>query len=122
MPAKRGTLTQRVESLEKRFDVHEEFLGNGLSKKVAAILAPLIVKAMQADHDALMFIKGKLEGMKDPAPPPSSQKHITLRQAIEIGVVALVAVGILGAIVLFAVGKMTADDAAKIIAALRGGK
>lgn len=110
------TVSERIAHLEQRFDKHEEFLNNGLSSKIAGIVATQVAATVKPDIE---FIRGKLEGLREPPPPPT-RRQITFRQIIEVGLVALIFCGVLGAVLLLAIGKMDLDDAVKLITALRG--
>lgn len=130
MPAKRGTLTQRVDQLENGFaellsavssiesqqkkqakaaEEQTAWLKNGLGDKIATAV----------NTNLGQIIVDLVNGIK---PQQPSRRQITFRQVLEVTGVAVVVIGTFGILAAIFLGKMTADDAAKLITALRGGK
>lgn len=123
---KKLTLTERMEKVEgclmgqddrldkieiqvgrntDKLDQIQHTLDNGLGSRIADSVNTAVIREMVR----------VLTGAKP------STKTITLRRMAEVAIGFLVIGGIAAALFMFFMGKLTADDAAKIITAIRGG-
>ena len=94
--------------------IWDTVIGNGKPGLVDDVKAMIIdMGDMKGD---VSYIKGRIDGMAG-AP---TRKTVTFRRIIETVIYAVAISGAIFLAVMFAIGKMTADDVANILRASRG--
>lgn len=110
--AKAPTMAQRIENVEATVQDVLKILNNGIGDRIAKAVAEAVSKNN---------IEVLVEFMSKQKTDKPTRKQITVQKLLEVMATAAVLGLVMGAVVLLLIGKMTADDVANIIKAVRGG-